>query len=457
MKKTNLFINKTLLNTLQYLDPQSIYSLMQTNSNINRLISSSFNLILSIEKSSSRQISQIIYDKEYLYITKNKEKLEKCMEILKPIHKRLYIINKRLVQAWTVLFYILIVNFIPLVLALLKEKYIFINNDSSNLWKVLIPISSFWLISLIFLILYMYFQVKFKKIINKSIVASLIEEKIFSVKMKNLVLQRTSIKYMNLNNHIFIKYLVGYFLFWIPYILNMNLLRSDTYKNEDVFTLCAISCFGIFYLKGVYSFLTNRLNGLSSEEIINEYTSLISVLDNNKLLERKLSIEVTSHLGNKGFFNENSLSMLYYIMKFMVFVGIGFYFRALGSKIDNSQLEVLENQSIPVLERSISYSWSIILIPIWVFYVFWIVLIVIKSISNRKCMEITVQFLSNMTYFIGFLVGSILFCVKLDGGLEGVSFFVVPSIIFFSSVYLLIHNRFICSYNKCFNEMKIFE
>ena len=321
------------------------------------------------------------------------------------------------------------------------EGFILISPDKSDLWKGIIPLSVFWFITLLFIIFGLYLHLKFQIKIREFVKLRLNSIGITSQLRTIEIIKDCKIKYKNLITHTFIKYLIGYLLFWIPYILNSNILRSKKFNNEELFTLGAMICFGSFYIKGVYNILKTKLTHLNSEDKVDKYKTIVKKSENQYLLE-KLNSEILMNNKKKNFLSENTLTMIFYIFKFFIFVGIGFYFRAIGKKIDDP--------------ANIHVSWCVLMIPIFFYFLVLFILIILQSFANEEsCIGITKQIVSNLIYYFGFLVALLILGIKLDGALENLSFFIVPGLTLASSIYLIIHNCCISSNKEDILELNI--
>ena len=126
--------------------------------------------------------------------------------------------------------------------------------------------------------------------------------------------------------------------------------------------------------------------------------------------------------------SEKNLTMVFFIVKFIVLVGATFYFKRMGTKIDNPSM--------------ITTSWATFFIPLYVFQAILFLLITLESFAMQaNCWDGLKQFVSSLIYVLGFLTSSILIPIKLDGLLISMNFFVIPALITFSSIYLIIHRN----------------
>lgn len=125
--------------------------------------------------------------------------------------------------------------------------------------------------------------------------------------------------------------------------------------------------------------------------------------------------------------------MIFFIVKFIIFVGLIFYFAKFGQKINNP--------------TQVSASWSAFFIPLYIFMFMLGIYIFIEAFAaENNWFEIIKHLLSAFIYYSGFLTSSILLPIKLDKNLKSMSGFVVAGLNTFSSIYLFIHLRFL--YNK---------
>lgn len=131
--------------------------------------------------------------------------------------------------------------------------------------------------------------------------------------------------------------------------------------------------------------------------------------------------------------SETSLTMIFFIIKFIVLVGATYYFQRIGIKIDNPSI--------------VTTSWAVFWIPLYLFQAALFLLIILESFAmEANCCDSLKLFISSLIYFLGFLFSSILLPIKLDGLLTDMNFFVIPGLVTFSSVYLIIHRT--CVANK---------
>jgi hypothetical protein len=139
------------------------------------------------------------------------------------------------------------------------------------------------------------------------------------------------------------------------------------------------------------------------------------------------------YIRSKIYLSETNLTMLFFIIKFVIFVGLIFYFDKIGSKIEKSS--------------KTTTSWVVFFIPYYFFMVVLGIYIILKAFAEENdSWSILKHSSSSLIYYLSFLTSSILFPIKLDNQLSGMNFFVIPALNTFGSIYLMIHKT--CFYNK---------
>lgn len=125
--------------------------------------------------------------------------------------------------------------------------------------------------------------------------------------------------------------------------------------------------------------------------------------------------------------------MLFFIVKFIIFVGLIFYFDKIGSKIESPS--------------KVSTSWVVFFIPFYFFMLILGIYLVLKAFAEENdTWAIVKHTTSSFIYYIAFLTSSILFPLKLENHLTDMNSFVIPALNTFGSVYLWIHKT--CFYSK---------
>lgn len=127
--------------------------------------------------------------------------------------------------------------------------------------------------------------------------------------------------------------------------------------------------------------------------------------------------------------SESILSMIFFIVRFGIYIACIFYLRAIGEKIDHPGK---------------STHWGLLIIPVYIIQIFLLLYCLLHCFSygRSKC-EIFLIFISCMAAYVPLVLGFVILVIKLENGAHGLSFFVVPALMIFSSLYLFIHNAFV--------------
>jgi hypothetical protein len=133
--------------------------------------------------------------------------------------------------------------------------------------------------------------------------------------------------------------------------------------------------------------------------------------------------------------SEIPLTIIHFLFKLGIYFAVLVYFKVLGEKIED--------------KSKISVSWNVLFIPIYVFYFFTIIYFILETFAyeNSVCSKIK-RLISCSIFLSGFILSSILFCMKIDENIELNTSLVIPGIVSFSSIYYMIHSHCIFKNNN---------
>ena len=134
-------------------------------------------------------------------------------------------------------------------------------------------------------------------------------------------------------------------------------------------------------------------------------------------------------LRSKICLSETTLAMIFFILKFFLYLAFIFYFERMGLKIDD--------------KSKVDTSWCVFFIPIYFFLIFLGFLIILECVAYEKTnTEIFKRLISSSVYYLGFFISMVLYPIKLDGGIKSMNAFVIAGLNTFCSVYLIIHKYY---------------
>lgn len=133
--------------------------------------------------------------------------------------------------------------------------------------------------------------------------------------------------------------------------------------------------------------------------------------------------------------SEIPLTIIHFLFKLGIYFAVLVYFKVLGEKIED--------------KSKISVSWNVLFIPIYVFYFFTIIYFILETFAyeNSACSKIK-RLISCSIFLSGFILSSILFCMKIDESIELNTSLIIPGIVSFSSIYYMIHSHYIFKNNN---------
>ena len=101
---------------------------------------------------------------------------------------------------------------------------------------------------------------------------------------------------------------------------------------------------------------------------------------------------------DKIFFSENILSLIFFIIKFSIFVGMIFYLKVIGQKIDKPE--------------DTKVAWVVLFIPIYFLEIFALLYAILHSLSQGKtsCTRIIIL-ISSLLIFSKFSISILIFLI----------------------------------------------
>lgn len=280
---------KFIYNISIFLPIESIIKLMMVNREYYYRISNNKVFIDALEIKHNKTTGEIIYIKEFDWLNKRKPQLsEISAEVECTINSQKQILNL-LNKIWIYLFFIVIVNVFFYLIAMLKENILTITQEE-DYWKLILPLSIFWAFTLIILIIILIVKLYYNFKLREILTAKLREYKIFSSLRMEFLFKEYKMKYRNKITSIFTKYLIAYILFWIPFLINYNIMPQSRFESNELFSLGGMIFLGVFYLKELFSFLKAKIYYFTDSKI-SKYKEIVKNSKKDFLIE-KLDNEV---------------------------------------------------------------------------------------------------------------------------------------------------------------------
>lgn len=286
-QKLKIFNSEKLMFSISsYLDLESICNLRLTSKSINNLLKDSKIVYESIKKEKKMTLSEIIYSKNYSWLTNNKNMIYEIHREINIVYEEYFKFYNNLKLFFTYSFIILIPNINLYLVCLVVDHKI----KSSQSLITALPLATMWLINLIILMVSIYKKCILNSEIQNIISSKLTENNIFNASNHEFLIKETKLKYKHLDTNIFLKYLFALNIFLIPLLVDNLFIRSSKFKMQDLFMLGSITFLSVFFLKDLILFIRNKIIHFNDNKMQKYMNVINSIKDIKGYNEEKVEL-----------------------------------------------------------------------------------------------------------------------------------------------------------------------
>lgn len=263
--------DKFIYSISHYLDLESICNLRLSSKFVNNVLKDSKIVYESIKKEKKLTLSEIIYSKNYSWLTNNKNMVYEIHKEINIVYDEYFKFYSLIKSVFTYSFMILIPNINLYLVCLVIDKKI---QKSQSLITAL-PLALLWCIILFILALAVYKKCNLNSTIQNIISIKLSENNILNSSYHGFLKKETKLKYKHLDTNIFLKYLFALNIFLIPLLVDNLFIRSSKFKIDDLFMLGSITFLSVFFLKDLIFFIKNKIIHFNDDKV-EKYKNVIT-------------------------------------------------------------------------------------------------------------------------------------------------------------------------------------